>query len=84
MSSQNAFQYLQEKGVKNIVIASNVYEYVKNSSGLIICTEWDEFRKLNIKKLSSLLGTKVIFDGRHILKPIRGKITQNNIEYIPI
>ena len=84
MSSQNAFQYLQEKGVKNIVIASNVYESVKNSSGIIICTEWDEFKKLNIKKLSSLLGTKVIFDGRHILKPIRGKITQNNIEYIPI
>ena len=36
---------------------------------LIICTEWDEFKNINVQKLQTKLKSKTIFDGRNIFDP---------------
>jgi UDPglucose 6-dehydrogenase len=54
------------KGVK---LFNNNYSALKNSSGLILVTEWNEFRKLDMGMLKKLMKNRVIFDGRNIYNP---------------
>jgi UDPglucose 6-dehydrogenase len=45
------------------------YDALKNSDGLIIPTEWNEFRSPDFEQMKSLMKQKVIFDGRNIFEP---------------
>ena len=49
---------------------------------LIICTEWDEFKNINIKKVKTKLKSKTIFDGRNIFDTKLMSI--NQFKYISI
>ena len=42
---------------------------VAGADALLIATEWPEFRSPDFEKLASLLGDKVIFDGRNLYDP---------------
>ena len=42
------------------------YEALIDTDGLIVITEWPEFRVLNYRMLEKLMSEKVIFDGRNI------------------
>ena len=42
------------------------YETLVDADGLIVVTEWPEFRVLNFPVLEKLMREKVIFDGRNI------------------
>jgi UDPglucose 6-dehydrogenase len=50
--------------------AKDSYEALKDSDGLVIITEWNEFRSPDWDKIKALLRKKVIFDGRNIYDPI--------------
>jgi len=58
------------------------YGTAKDCDALLILTEWNEFRQIDIAKLKSLLKTPVIFDGRNIydLEIMR----ENQVSYISI
>jgi UDPglucose 6-dehydrogenase len=49
-----------------ISYASNEYHALDGADALIICTEWQEFRTPDFKKISETLGSKVVFDGRNL------------------
>ena len=51
--------------------AENAYECAKDADALIIMTEWNEFKLLNMEKVHALMHNAVIFDGRNIHKPER-------------
>jgi UDPglucose 6-dehydrogenase len=53
----------------DIEYCENPYEVVKNSDCLVILTEWDEFKKLDLKKVKRLLNQPIIIDGRNIFEP---------------
>jgi UDPglucose 6-dehydrogenase len=59
-------QFGSNKGLK---ICDNNYEALKNSNGLILVTEWNEFRRPDFGKVKKLMKTHVIFDGRNIYDP---------------
>lgn len=63
------FRKLYGRKFKGVKIFNNNYSALKNSSGLILVTEWNEFRKLDIDKMKKLMKEKVIFDGRNIYDP---------------
>jgi len=42
------------------------YEALIDTDGLVVITEWPEFRVLNYRMLEKLMSEKVIFDGRNI------------------
>jgi UDPglucose 6-dehydrogenase len=55
--------------LSNIEYVNDPYEAASGSDALVIITEWDEFRNLDLKKIKRLLKTPVIVDGRNIYDP---------------
>jgi UDPglucose 6-dehydrogenase len=47
----------------------NPYRCLKNAEALIILTEWNEFKQIDLNKVKKLLKNPVIFDGRNIYPP---------------
>jgi UDPglucose 6-dehydrogenase len=52
-----------------IEYCKDMYEALIDSNGLIVVTEWPEFRIPNYKIMMKLMLEKVIFDGRNIYDP---------------
>ncbi len=52
-----------------IEYADDKYEALIDTDGLVVVTEWPEFRVLNYRVLDKLMREKVIFDGRNIYDP---------------
>jgi UDPglucose 6-dehydrogenase len=45
------------------------YTMATGSDALMVITEWNEFKQLDLKKIKSLLNSPVIYDGRNIYDP---------------
>ena len=56
--------------LKGITYCKDPYETAKGSDALVVLTEWEEFTKLNIKKIKKLLIQPIVIDGRNIFEPI--------------
>ncbi len=52
-----------------IVIAPKYYGALEQADGLIIMTEWNEFRRPDYERMGALMREKVIFDGRNLYTP---------------
>ena len=52
-----------------LIYCDNVVSSVQDSSGILLVTEWDEFRNINFVELGKSMKDKVIFDGRNIYEP---------------
>ncbi|KZX16039.1 UDP-glucose 6-dehydrogenase TuaD [Methanobrevibacter cuticularis] len=50
---------------QNIEFCDNKYDALDDSDGLIIVTEWNEFRSPDFNEISNRLNNKLIFDGRN-------------------
>jgi len=50
----------------SIQFASSPYDALNNADALIVATEWAEFRTPDFDQISSLLKSKIIFDGRNL------------------
>jgi len=46
------------------------YEAVTDSDALIILTEWDQFRELDLLRIKHLLNEPIVIDGRNIYSPV--------------
>lgn len=49
----------------------NNYEALRGADGMLVITEWNEFRRPDFDRMKSLLRQPVIFDGRNIYEPSR-------------
>jgi UDPglucose 6-dehydrogenase len=49
-----------------IAIAPKNYAALEGADGLIIVTEWNEFRRPDYERMAALMREKVIFDGRNL------------------
>ena len=52
--------------LKNVEYCTNPYDAAKNSDALVIVTEWNEFRELDLKKIKQLMRHNLVVDGRNI------------------
>ena len=48
---------------------NNAYEVAEGADALVLLTEWNEFRNLDLNKIKSLLARAVILDLRNIYEP---------------
>lgn len=55
--------------VKNVNFAKDSYDAAKDSDVLIVLTEWNEFRQIDLEKIGSLMSKKKIIDARNIYDP---------------
>jgi UDPglucose 6-dehydrogenase len=49
------------------------YKMAKGCDALIVVTEWNEFKQLDLKRIKSTLKKPVIFDARNIYEPAKMK-----------
>jgi UDPglucose 6-dehydrogenase len=59
--------------IKGIEYFGNAYEAANGADAIIIVTEWDEFKTLDLMKIKQILRSPVIIDGRNLFEPIRMK-----------
>lgn len=53
-----------------IKFSRDPYQAMDGADALIISTEWNEFKKIDLDKIKKLLKNPVIFDGRNIYNPV--------------
>lgn len=56
-----------------VELVDSPYKVAENSDALIVVTEWNEFKQLDLEKVKSLLNSPVLYDGRNIYEPSRVK-----------
>ncbi len=66
---------------KKVKYINNIKEACKNADLIIIHTEWNEFKQLNLKKISNKKNYK-IYDLRNLYSP--AKMKKNKINYFSI
>jgi UDPglucose 6-dehydrogenase len=63
-----AMKNVQQIMGKKLDYAENMYAALNNADGLIIATEWSEFRTPDFERMLELLKNKLIFDGRNLFE----------------
>lgn len=63
-----------EKNIKNIfgkklVYCQDLYQSIKQKDALLVLTEWNDFKQIDLIKVKKLLKKPIIFDGRNIYNP---------------
>jgi UDPglucose 6-dehydrogenase len=59
-----------KKILQGITYCADPYALAKGSDCLLILTEWDEFKKIDFKKIKQLLRQPMIFDGRNLFHDV--------------
>jgi UDPglucose 6-dehydrogenase len=65
-----------------ISYAKKDYDALEGADALVICTEWNEFRRPDWERMKSLMAQPLIFDGRNIYDPHR--VEERGFEYYGI
>ena len=52
-----------------LTICDDRNETLRNADGLLVVTEWNEFRSPDFQHIREVLNTPVIFDGRNLYDP---------------
>lgn len=65
-----------------ITLHDDPYEALVGADGLMICTEWKEFKAPDFEAIKNALADKVIFDGRNLYDPVH--LAEIGIDYYAI
>lgn len=68
--------------LNDVQFCKDPYEVCKGSECLLILTEWNEFKEMDIKKIKSLLKNPLIIDGRNIYNP--EDLKKEGLRYISV
>jgi UDPglucose 6-dehydrogenase len=58
------------KLLEGVVFCAGAYEAMEGADALVIVTEWNEFRALDLQRVKSLLRSPTVVDLRNIYKPL--------------
>ncbi|HEC77709.1 MAG TPA: UDP-glucose/GDP-mannose dehydrogenase family protein [candidate division WOR-3 bacterium] len=53
----------------DIRYCSDAYEVAKDADAIVLVTEWDEFRKLDLERVKNAMRQPVFLDGRNVFEP---------------
>lgn len=57
------------KLMPEVVYCADAYEVADGSDALMLVTDWDEFKELDMKRMASLMKHRVLIDGRNLFDP---------------
>jgi UDPglucose 6-dehydrogenase len=68
VASQTAQDALEREGIRleAVTFCKNAYEVAEDADALVIVTEWNEFKSLNMLQIRSAMRRPVVIDGRNI------------------
>jgi UDPglucose 6-dehydrogenase len=52
-----------------IVYAENPYDALKDANAMLLITEWDEFKSLDLNKVKDSMANPIVIDGRNLFDP---------------
>ncbi len=55
------------RGFPGLIYCDHEYEALQNADALIICTEWNEYRNLDLEKVKQSMKGNIILDTRNLL-----------------
>jgi UDPglucose 6-dehydrogenase len=58
-----------KKEIPEMHLFDNPYETIRDCDALVVATEWDEFRNLDVRAVKVLLKQPILMDGRNIYDP---------------
>ena len=61
----------EEALLPNVELCDDPYEMASGIDGLVVVTEWNEFKNLDLDRMKSLMKQPVVVDGRNIYDPLR-------------
>lgn len=73
-------RFPEEKG--RLHYCSSAYEAARGAQALLLVTEWDEFRHLDLPRLRSLMEVAVLVDGRNLYDP--EVVQKAGFEYVSV
>ena len=73
---------LKERYGDSITLAAKYYGALEGADGLVIMTEWNEFRRPDYGRMAELMRTPVIFDGRNLYTP--AVMAEHGFQYFSI
>jgi UDPglucose 6-dehydrogenase len=62
--------------------AEGVYELAHGADALVLVTEWNEFKQIDLNRLGSQMKQRILFDGRRVYA--RGEAQRANFDYYTI
>jgi len=62
-----------KKYISGITYTTSSYQAAEDSDALVILTDWNEFKQLDLLKIKELLKSPIIIDGRNIYPPNKMK-----------
>jgi UDPglucose 6-dehydrogenase len=67
------------KVLENVTFCNDAYDCAKGAHALVIVTEWEQFRALDLKEMASIMASSVIVDLRNIYSP--EEVMRNGFHY---
>lgn len=64
VAMDNAYRQLER-----VTLLEDAYQVAEGSDALVIATEWNEFKQLDLARIRDLMRRPVIIDGRNIYEP---------------
>jgi len=55
--------------LEGLTMAKNALDVAKDADVLVVMTEWNEFKQLDVKEIKTLMKTPFLVDGRNIYEP---------------
>ncbi len=71
-----------QKEIPEMRVFDNPYETIRDCDALVVATEWDEFRNLDVRAVKVLLKQPIVVDGRNIYDP--AEMTAAGFTYLGI
>lgn len=65
-----------------ITYTKNPIEAAEGADALVILTEWDEFRGIDLTSIKQFMKGSIIFDGRNVYDPI--EVEEAGLEYVGV
>ena len=67
---------------ERLTYCSNAYEAAQGAQGLLLVTEWEEFRQLDLAKVRQSMEVPILVDGRNLFDP--AEVRKAGFEYVSI
>ncbi|GER84891.1 MAG: UDP-glucose/GDP-mannose dehydrogenase family protein [Thermogemmatispora sp.] len=71
VARETARQAMEREGIRLdlVTFCSNAYEVAEQADAIIIVTDWNEFKSLDMVQIRNLMRRPVLIDGRNIYEP---------------
>ncbi|MCK4377381.1 MAG: UDP-glucose dehydrogenase, partial [Actinomycetia bacterium] len=61
------------KILSDLTYCQDEYDTARNSHALVILTEWNQFRNVDLSKIKKLLKSPILLDFRNLYEPAKAK-----------